>query len=46
MVDDILGISSCSSNTIVLNASINAKIESKKLRFSDEKSAKMHISNK
>ena len=45
-IDDILGISLCSSDSIVLNATINAKIESKKMRFSDEKCSKMHVSKK
>ena len=46
MVDDILGVSLCSSNSLVLNATMNAKAESRKLRFSDDKCAKMHVSKK
>ena len=43
-IDDIMGISVCSSDSIVLNATINAKIESRKLRFSDEKCSKINVS--
>ena len=44
MVDDILGVASCSDESVKLNAIINSKIESKKLRLSDAKCFKIHIS--
>jgi hypothetical protein len=46
MIDDILGMSSCGDASIELNAIINAKIESKKLRFSEDKCYKIHICKK
>ena len=42
-IDDILGISLRSSDSIVLNATINSKIESRKLRFSDVKYASIPL---
>ena len=46
MVDDILGISQCGVKAVELNALINAKIESKKLRLSADKCYKIHICKK
>ena len=46
MVDDIIGISTCSVDSIDLNATINSKIESRKLRFSEDKCAKLHINKR
>ena len=33
MIDDVAGIAHCKTNSIILNAIINAKIEAKKLQF-------------
>ena len=41
MVDDIMGITSCGAQAIELNAIINSKIESKKLRLSSDKCYKI-----
>ena len=46
MVDDLIGVSTCSDEAIKLNSIINVKIESKKLRFSKTKCFKLHISKK
>ena len=46
MVDDLIGITTCSDEAVKLNSIINVKIESKKLRFSDTKCFKLHISKK
>ena len=46
MIDDLIGITTCSDEAIKLNSIINVKIESKKLRFSDTKCFKLHISKK
>ena len=44
MIDDILGVSKCSDGSIELNSIINVKVESKKLRLSQSKCFKLHIS--
>ena len=46
MIDDIMAISACGDDTIELNAIINAKIEAKKLRLSEDKCYKIHICKK
>ena len=46
MIDDLIGVTSCSDEAIKLNSIINAKIESKKLRFSSDKCYKLHIGKK
>ena len=46
MVDDILTVSKCGTQAISKNATLNSKIESKKLRLSHEKSYQMHISKR
>ena len=46
MVDDLVGVTTCSDEAVKLNAIINVKIESKKLRFSNTKCFKLHIGNK
>ena len=46
MVDDILGVTTCCDETVELNSIINAKIEAKKLRLSETKCYKIHISKK
>ena len=46
MVDDLIGVSTCSDEAVKLNAIINVKIESKKLRFSHTKCFKLHIGKK
>ena len=43
MVDDIVTISTCGMQAITMNACLNAKIESKKLIISHEKSFQMHV---
>ena len=43
MIDDIAGISSCDSDSVVLNGIINSKIESKKQQFHEKKSEFIHI---
>ena len=46
MVDDIVGVTKCSDESIELNSIINSKIEAKKLRLSNTKCFKIHISKK
>ena len=46
MIDDVLGISTCGDASIELNAMINAKMESKKLRLSADKCCKIHVCKK
>ena len=46
MIDDLLGMSACGDASIELNAIINAKIENKKLRLSEEKCYKIHMCKK
>ena len=46
MVDDCLSVTECGNETILMNAIINAKIETKKLRLSSDKCYMLHISNK
>ena len=43
MVDDILVISECGQDSVVLNSKVNSFIESKKLKLSSTKCHKMHI---
>ena len=46
MVDDVIGVTACSDEAIKLNAIINVKVESKKLRLSNDKCYKLHIGKK
>jgi hypothetical protein len=46
MIDDVLGIAKCSDESIELNSIINDKIEAKKLRLSETKCYKIHVSKK
>ena len=46
MVDDILTVSKCGLQAVTMNANLNVKIESKKLRLSHNKCKHMHISKK
>ena len=46
MVDDILCIQKCSSDSVNANAVINAFIEGKKLKLSNKKCSRIHIQNK
>ena len=46
MVDDILSIQKCSSDSMQANAVINAFVESKKLTLSKEKCHRIHIEKK
>ena len=43
MVDDILAISECGTNSIVKNAVINSFIETQRLTLSKDKSQVVHI---
>ena len=43
MIDDILGITNCNEEAIELNSIVNVKIEAKKLRLSEDKCYKIHI---
>ena len=45
MVDDIISAVNCGSTATAVNATINAFIESKKLRLGNTKCAKIHIGN-
>ena len=40
---DIAGVSQCNEDSVILNAIVNAKIESKKLQFNLKKCVNMHI---
>ena len=44
LIDDIITINKCDSDAIEANAVVNMKIESKKLRLSQEKCAQIHVS--
>ena len=46
MVDDILSVSNCGLKSIEMNATINSKIEGKKLRLSEDKCHKIHMNNR
>ena len=46
MIDDVMGMALCGDNSIELNSIINAKMETKKLRLSQEKCFKIHICKK
>ena len=46
LIDDCLGFSKCSADSVELNAIINTKITSKKLRLSADKCNHLHISKK
>ena len=43
MIDDIAGVSECNEKSIIQNAIINAKVESKKQEFNVMKCAQLHI---
>ena len=43
MMDDVLTVSRCGVKTLEINAAINSKIESKKLRMNQQKCYKMHV---
>ena len=45
MMDDVLSVSKCGIKSIEMNATINAKIEGKKLRLNEEKCHKIHVAN-
>ena len=42
-VDDILSVTECGPNSVKMNAYVQSKVDSKKLRLSDKKCVKMHI---
>ena len=43
MIDDIIAVTTCSLNSIYINATIEAKTKAKQLELSQKKSAHMHI---
>ena len=43
MIDDICSISKCGTSSIVLNATINNKVESKRLEFGAKKCFQIHV---
>ena len=43
LVDDIMSVSNCSPQTMVINGSLNSKIESRKLRMGQDKCVKLHV---
>ena len=43
MIDDILTVSKCGLQSVEMNSILNAKIESKKLRMSEDKCYHIHI---
>ena len=46
MADDIIGVTTCSDKSVELNSIINSKILAEKLRLSNTKCFKIHISKK
>ena len=44
LIDDCLGFSKCGTDAVELNAIINSKIYSKKLRLSADKCHHLHVS--
>ena len=46
MVDDVLSVIKCSSDTVKMNFIINSVIENKKLKLSTRKCNRIHIQNK
>ena len=44
LIDDVLCVSKCDVDSIEVNAIVNSKVESKKLRLSKEKCAQLHVS--
>ena len=46
MVDDVLSVTKCSSDTVKINFIIISVIENKKLKLSTRKCNRMHIENK
>ena len=43
MIDDICGVANCGDDSIILNAIVNTKIETKKLQFNQKKCVYMHV---
>ena len=46
LIDDCLAFSTCSTDSVQVNAILNSKIASKKLRLSSKKCHHLHISKK
>ena len=46
MIDDILSISQCGSDTIITNSLTNTFVEAKKLELSDKKCHRLHKTTK
>ena len=42
-VDDVMTITTCSTNTLKMNALVQSKVECKKLELSDKKCVKLHV---
>ena len=43
LIDDIIAVGNCSSNSVKVNATIQGKIQSKQLELSHKKCFKMHV---
>ena len=43
MIDDVLGMAKCGDDSLELNTVINAKMETKRLRLSNDKWYTIHI---
>ena len=43
MIHDVMGMASCGDDSIELNAMINSKMETKKLRLGEDKCFKIHV---
>ena len=43
MIDDILTVTCCGSNFVVLNAAVQSKLDNKRLEFGSDKCFKIHV---
>ena len=46
MIDDILSVSNCNEKSVEMNAEINAFVEAKKLKLSEDKCSRIQVGNK
>ena len=46
MVDDVLGVASCGTDSVKLNSIIQAKMNTKNLEMGQNKCFKLHVGNK
>ena len=46
MIDDILTISECGTTAVAMNATVNAFIETKKLKLKQSKCAAIHVGSR